>query len=204
MRKLWHKSCPHHFSFHLLGRYYSTIMKAVRINTPGGYEALSVEELPIPTPDVGKVVVKNKVVGLNFIDTYFRSGAYQKPTPFTLGTEGVGVVHAIGEGVTNHKVGDRVGYHFTAAYADYTEVPSNRLIPLPEGLDFSTSCAAILQGMTAHYLVRSTYAVKPGDHVLIQASAGGMGLMLSQLCNHLGATVIGTCSSKEKAEVSKK
>ncbi|MEK6280099.1 MAG: quinone oxidoreductase [Acidobacteriota bacterium] len=177
-------------------------MKAIQVFHPGGPEVLTVVDLPIPSPKPDEAVVKIEVAGVNFIDVYYREGRYPAPAPFTVGQEGSGVVRAVGSEVKDLKVGDRVAYTgVLGSYAEYAAVPADRLVKIPSGLDFNQAAAAMLQGMTAHYLSHSTYAIKPGDTVLIHAAAGGVGLLLVQMAKHLGARVIGTAGSEAKARL---
>lgn len=179
-------------------------MKAIRIHTPGGPEAMRLEDVPEPTPGAGQAVVKIEAAGLNYIDVYFRTGANKVPLPFTPGLEGAGTVTAVGAGVTDVTVGDRVAYTgIPGSYAQLNVCPANRLVKLPDGLSFRDGAAAMLQGMTAHYLVGSTYPLKKGEACLVHAAAGGMGLLLCQMAKMRGATVIGTVSSQEKAALAR-
>ena len=179
-------------------------MKAIRIHHPGGPEALTYEDIPIPEPKAGEARVKIEAVGLNYIDVYQRTGLYPIATPFTLGMEGAGVVDAIGDGVTEVKKGDRVAYAMILGrYAEYAIVPAARLVPVPAGVDAKTAAGLMLQGMTAHYLTHSTYALKPGDIALVHAAAGGVGLLLIQIAKMLGAHVIGTVSTEAKGQLAK-
>ncbi len=179
-------------------------MKAIRIHAPGGPEALKFEDVPEPTPAAGQALVKLDAAGVNFIDVYFRTGQYKAPLPLTIGLEGAGTVTAVGSGVTEIKVGDKVAWTgVPGSYAQMNVVPADRLVKLPAGLAPRDGAAAMLQGMTAHYLVKSSYPLKKGDWCLVQAAAGGMGLLLCQLGKMLGATVIGTVSTEEKAALAK-
>ena len=179
-------------------------MKAVRVHETGGPEVLRYEEIPVPTPGPGQAQVKVEAIGLNYIDIYFRSGLYKTSLPFTPGMEAAGTVTAIGPGVADLKVGDRVAYAPSiGAYAEYAVVPAERLVPLPQGVDFRLAAAVTLQGMTAHYLTLSTYPLKPGDTALIHAAAGGMGLLLIQIAKMRGARAIGTVSTNEKAALAR-
>ena len=179
-------------------------MKAVRVNAFGGPEALSVEDIDIPVAGDGEVLVKIEASGINYIDTYQRSGLYQIPLPSTLGLEAAGTVEAVGNGVSQFAVGDRVAYtNVAGAYAEYAAVPAEKLVSLPDGVSFNEGAAAMLQGCTAHYLCQSTYPVKPGDRCLVHAAAGGVGLILIQMIKMIGGYVIGTCSTAEKAELAK-
>jgi len=180
-------------------------MKAIRIHKYGGPEVLTYEDVPIPEPKTGEARVRIEAIGLNFIDIYQRTGLYPLPTPFTLGMEGAGVVDAVGDGVTEVKVGDRVAYAMVlGSYAEYAIVPAAKLAPLPAKLDMKSAAALMLQGMTAHYLTHSTYPLKKGDTVLIHAAAGGVGLLLIQIAKILGARVIGTVGTEAKAELAKR
>jgi NADPH2:quinone reductase len=179
-------------------------MKAVRIHVPGGPEALRYEDAPEPTPGPGQAVVKVDAAGLNYIDVYYRSGQYKAELPATLGMEAGGTVSAVGSGVTDVKVGDKVAYTGTpGAYAQYALVPAERLIVLPAGVSTKQGAAAMLQGMTAHYLACSTWSLKPGDTCLVHAAAGGVGLLLCQMARMRGARVIGTVSTDDKATLAR-
>ncbi|MFQ5894434.1 MAG: quinone oxidoreductase [Nitrospinota bacterium] len=179
-------------------------MKAVRVHTTGGPEVLQYEDVPEPTPGGGQAVVRIAAAGLNFIDIYFRKGIYKAQLPFTLGMEAGGNVTAVGPGVSEVKVGDQVAYTgVPGSYAEYNAVPAQRLVKLPEGLDAKAGAAAMLQGMTAHYLVTSTCPLREGDWCLVHAAAGGVGLLLCQVAKMRGATVIGTVSTGEKAKLAK-
>jgi NADPH2:quinone reductase len=176
-------------------------MKAVRVHSYGGPEVLKYEDVPVPTAGKGEAVVKIGAAGLNFIDIYFRSGVSRAAQlPFTPGHEGAGTVSAIGEGVTEVKVGDRVAYAMSqGSYAEYALVPSWKLVKLPEKVDFKLGAAIMLQGMTAHYLTHSTFPLLTGHRALVHAGAGGMGLLLIQIARKLGATVYTTVGSEAKA-----
>lgn len=179
-------------------------MKAVRVHTPGGVDALRYEDVPTPTPGPGHALVKLDAVGINFIDIYMRTGLYKNPLPLTLGQEGAGVVEAVGPNVSEVKVGDPVAYTgVTGSYAEYAIVPASRLVQLPAGVDARTGAAAMLQGMTAHYLAHSTYPLKAGDTALVHAAAGGVGLLLVQMAKRCGARVFGTVSTDAKATLAK-
>jgi NADPH2:quinone reductase len=179
-------------------------MKAVRIHAPGGPEAMRYEDAPQPTPKPGEAVVKVEAAGINYIDVYFRSGQYKAELPLTLGMEAGGTVSAVGPGVTDVKVGDKVAYTgIPGAYAEYAAVPAARLVALPAGLSARQGAAAMLQGMTAHYLACSTYPLGPGDTCLVHAAAGGVGLLLCQIAKMRGARVIGTVSTAEKAKLAR-
>ena len=180
--------------------------KAIRIHEYGGPEVLRWEEVEVGDPGPGQLRVRHAAVGLNYIDVYHRTGLYPLPAlPWTLGMEGAGRVEAAGEGVTEFKVGDRVAYASppVGAYAEVRLMPADRVVALPDAIDDPTAAAMMLQGMTAQYLLRRTYRVQPGDTILLHAAAGGVGLIASQWARHLGATVIGTVGSDEKAELAR-
>jgi NADPH:quinone reductase len=174
---------------------------AIRIHQTGGPEVLRWEELIVPAPAAHEATVRHQAVGLNFIDIYHRSGLYPLPLPSGLGMEGAGVVEAVGSSVDDLRVGDRVAYAGgpVGAYAELRNIPADRLVKLPDAIDFKTAAAMMLQGLTAQYLLRRTYRVHPGDTILIHAAAGGVGLIVCQWAKALGATVIGTVGSDEKA-----
>lgn len=178
---------------------------AIRIHQTGGPEVLRWEAVDVPAPVEGEATVRQHAVGLNFIDTYHRSGLYPLTLPAGIGLEGAGVVEAVGAGVTEVKVGDRVAYAGgpVGAYAEVRNIPAHRLLKLPDAIAFDTAAAMMLQGLTAAYLLRRTYRVQPGDTVLIHAAAGGVGLIACQWAKALGATVIGTVGSPAKAEIAK-
>ncbi|WP_248960959.1 quinone oxidoreductase family protein [Sphaerisporangium perillae] len=179
-------------------------MHAIVVADPGGSSALTYTEVPDPVPGPDDVLVDVKAIGVNFIDVYHREGRYSVPTPFVPGSEGVGTVAAVGANVTDVAPGDRVGWHgVLGAYAEKAVVPAARTIPLPEGLDFEQAAAVLLQGLTAHYLTHSTYAVKSGDDTLVHAAAGGMGLLLTQMIKLRGGRVIGTVSTEEKEKLAR-
>ncbi|GLV49182.1 quinone oxidoreductase [Thermus sp. LT1-2-5] len=174
-------------------------MRAIRVHEVGGPEVLRLEELPTPEPGPGEVLVRLEAIGVNYIDTYKRRGLYPMPLPFTLGEEGAGVVERVGEGVLGVRPGDRVAFaNVQGAYAQYQLVPAERLVPIPEGLSPKLAAAVLLQGMTVHYLLKSTYPVGPGTQVLVHAAAGGVGTLLVQWAKRLGATVYATASTEEK------
>ncbi len=178
---------------------------AIRIQEHGGPEKLRWEEVQVGDPGPGQVRVRNTAVGLNFVDCYQRSGLYPMQLPFTLGSEGAGVVEKAGPNVKDLKAGDRVAYAGPiGAYAEVLLRPADRMVKIPAGLDDKTAAAMMLKGLTAQYLIRSTYRVKKGDTLLMHAAAGGVGQILCQWAKHLGATVIGTVGSDDKAELAKK
>ena len=179
-------------------------MKAIRVHTPGGPDVMKLEDVPEPKAGPGQAVVKLEAAGLNYIDVYFRTGTYKAPLPLTPGLEGAGTVTQVGDGVKDLKIGDRVAYTgIPGSYAQMNVCPADRLVKLPDKLSFRDGAAAMLQGMTAHYLTRSTYPLKSGDTCLVHAAAGGMGLLLTQMGKMFGATVIGTVSTEEKAALAK-
>ena len=179
--------------------------KAIRIHAVGGPEKMCWEDVPLPLPGPGQATVRHHAVGLNYIDVYFRTGLYPQPLPGGLGMEGAGVVEAVGEGVTDIAVGDRVAYAGTpnGAYALARVMPAAKLVKLPDGIGFEQAAAMMLQGMTAQYLLKRTFPVKPGQTILWHAAAGGVGLIACQWAKALGATVIGTVGSDEKARLAK-
>ena len=175
-------------------------MKAIRIQKPGGREVLEYTEIPEPRPERGQVLVAIEYAGVNFFDVYQRTGLYPIAMPFTAGTEAAGTVLAVGADVSDFHKGDRVAYQgVPGTYAEQAVVAAERLVPIPEGVSTRTACALILQGMTAHYLATSTYALKAGDTALVHAAAGGVGLLLCQIAKLRGAQVIGTVSTEAKA-----
>jgi NADPH2:quinone reductase len=177
-------------------------MKAIVVNKTGGPEVLEYSDVETPKPKAGEVLVKIAAVGVNYIDVYHRTGLYKLPTPFIPGSEAAGVVEELGEGVTDVAIGDRVAYAMVpGAYAEYAAVPAAKLVKMPEGVDFPIAAAAMLQGMTTHYLVTSTYKLKQGDSALVHAAAGGVGLLLLQVAKVIGARVFGTVSTEEKAKL---
>jgi len=179
-------------------------MKAIVVKNTGGPEVLNYTELETPRPRAGEALVKVAAIGVNYIDVYHRTGLYKLPTPFVPGSEAAGTVEGIGDGVTGIAIGDRVGYAMApGAYAEYAAVPASRLVKLPDGVDLNTAAAAMLQGMTAHYLTTSTYQVKSGDGALVHAAAGGVGLLLVQMARRIGARVFGTVSTEEKARLAR-
>ncbi len=179
-------------------------MKAIRIHQFGGPEVLKLEDVPIGEPGKGQVLVRLHAAGVNFIDIYQRRGTYPVNLPYIPGVEGAGVVESVGKGVKSFQPGDRVAFvHAPGSYAEKSIVGADHLIPLPADISFQQGATIPLQGMTAHYLIHEFRKVKPKVIVLIHAAAGGMGLLLVQWAKHLGATVIGTTSTKEKAEIAK-
>lgn len=178
---------------------------AIRVHAYGGPEVLTWENVDVPAPGPGEAKIRHSHIGLNFIDTYHRSGLYKQPQlPFVLGTEGAGEVIAVGPDVTDVAVGDRVAYaSVIGAYAEERLIPASRLVKLPAGIDTKTAAAMMLQGMTVQYLLRRTFRVGPETTVLLHAAAGGVGLIASQWGKHLGATIIGTVSSDEKAAMAR-
>lgn len=179
-------------------------MKAVRVHAPGGVDALRYEDVPIPTPGPGEALVKLEAAGVNFIDIYIRTGLYKAALPLTLGQEGAGRVETVGQDVSEVKVRDRVAYAgVLGSYAEYAVTPASRLVKLPEDVDARTGAAAMLQGMTAHYLANSAYPLRPGDTALIHAAAGGVGRLLVQMAKRRGARVFGTVSTESKARMVK-
>jgi len=179
-------------------------MKAIQIQQPGGAEALQVVDIPVPKPKLNEAVVKIAAAGVNFIDVYLREGRYKAPLPFVNGQEASGVVSEIGADVKIVKPGDRVAYAGPlGAYAEYAAVPAERLVPIPSGVSDRDAAAAMLQGMTAHYLAYDTFPLKSGQTALVHAAAGGVGLLLVQMAHNLGARVIGTVSTEEKAKLAR-
>lgn len=178
---------------------------AIRIHETGGPEVMRWEEVEVGKPGPGEVLVRNTAVGLNFVDTYYRSGLYKTPLPSVMGREGAGVVEAVGPKVKEFKRGDRVAYVDPAgSYAESLLRPADRLVKIPAGISEQTAAAMMLKGMTARYLLRRTYKVKQGDTILVHAAAGGVGQILCQWGKHLGATVIGTVGSEAKAGLARK
>jgi NADPH2:quinone reductase len=177
---------------------------AIRIHAHGGPEAMVWEEVPVPAPKPDEILVRHDAVGLNYIDVYFRTGLYKLPSlPATLGMEAAGVVEAVGAAVQNLVPGDRIAYAMApiGAYCQARTIKADRVVKLPDGIASDTAAAMMLQGMTAQYLLRRTYPVKPGDTILVHAAAGGVGLIMCQWAKHLGCTVIGTVSTPEKAAI---
>jgi NADPH2:quinone reductase len=182
------------------------MVSAVRVHQLGGPEVLKYEDIDLPEPGPGQVRYKTTAVGVNFIDTYFRTGLYPAPSlPFTAGNESAGVITAVGKGVKGLKKGDRVAAVFLlGSYATERVLPAERVVKIPKSIDDKTAAAMMLKGMTAQYLLRRCYKVKKGDNILVHAAAGGVGLILCQWGKYLGANVIGTVGSKEKAELARK
>lgn len=179
-------------------------MKAIQIKQTGGPEMLQLVDLPLPQPKPNEAVVKIAASGVNFIDVYLREGLYKAPLPFVAGQEGAGVVTAVGAEVKTAKAGDRVAWSgILGSYADYVAGAADALVPVPDGVSDQNAAAALLQGMTAHYLCYDTYKLKAGETALIHAAAGGVGLLLVQMAHNLGARVIGTVSNAEKAKLAR-
>ncbi|MFP5249324.1 MAG: quinone oxidoreductase family protein [Acidobacteriota bacterium] len=179
-------------------------MKAIQIQENGGPEVLRLAELPIPVPGPGQVLIRVEAIGVNFIEIYFRKGLYKSALPFTPGSEAAGTVEELGQGVTGFAPGDLVAStSILGSYAEYALVNAAQLVKVPAGVTPEQAAAAMLQGMTAHYLAYSTYALKAGETALVHAGAGGVGLLLTQVATRLGARVITTVSSREKAELSR-
>lgn len=179
--------------------------KAIRIHSNGGPEVMVWEDVPTPEPGPTEALIKHEAIGLNFIDVYFRTGLYKAPSmPLIIGQEGAGTVLSVGSAVTSVAPGDRVAYAGPiGGYATERVIAADRLVKLPDVIDFKTGAAMMLQGMTAQYLLRRTYAVKPGDTIVVHAAAGGVGLIMCQWAKHLGCTVIGVVSNEEKAALAK-
>jgi NADPH2:quinone reductase len=179
-------------------------MKAIRVHQPGGPEQLRIDEVPIPKPGDEDVLVKLEASGVNFIDVYHRTGLYKMPLPFTPGMEGAGIVEEVGKRVIEWQPGDRVAWAMTAgSYAEFAVLPAAKLVSIPDGVETRTAAALMLQGMTAHYLTRSTFPLRSGDTALVHAAAGGAGLLITQLAKNVGARVIGTVSTQAKADLAK-
>jgi len=179
-------------------------MKAIQVQKHGGPEVLTLADLPVPKLKSNEVVVKISAAGINFVDVYFREGRYPAPLPFVVGQEAAGIVSEVGSEVKSWKPGDRVAYTgILGSYAEYAAVPADRLVRIPETITFEQAAAAMLQGMTAHYLVNSTYSLKKGETALIHAAAGGVGLLLVQMAKNIGARVIGTVGSPDKAKLAR-
>jgi NADPH:quinone reductase len=181
------------------------MVAAVRVHKTGGPEVLTYEEVEVAAPGAGQLRIKQYASGVNYIDTYFRSGLYPAPTmPFISGNEGTGEVTAVGSGVTDFRVGDRVAYVAPlGAYSEERLLPADRAVKLPDSISYEQAAGMMLKGMTAEYLLQRTFKVEKGHNILIHAAAGGVGLILGQWANHIGANVIGTAGSKEKAELAK-
>ncbi len=179
-------------------------MKAIQVQKTGGPEALTLLDLPVPVPKANEAVVKIAAAGVNFIDVYFREGRYPSPVPFVAGQEAAGTISEIGSDVKSLKPGDRVAYAgVMGSYAEYAAVPADRLVRVPNGVTDQQAAAAMLQGMTAHYLLYSTYPLKKGETALIHAAAGGTGQLLVQMAKNIGARVIATVGSNEKAKLAR-
>ena len=179
-------------------------MKAIRVHEIGGPEKLMYEDVPLPSPGPGQARIKVQAVGVNFIDVYFRTGLYKTTVPFTPGMEASGVVDAVGEGVKNVGPGDRVAYAMNmGSYAEFALANAWQLVKIPESMDFPAAAAAMLQGMTAHYLAFSTYPLRNGETALIHAAAGGVGLLLVQIAKRIGAKVIATTGTDAKAQLAR-
>jgi NADPH:quinone reductase len=179
-------------------------MQAIQVSQVGGPEVLTAAELPVPSPKPNEALVRIEAAGINFIDVYFREGRYQTPLPFVSGQEAAGVVTEVGSEVTTLQPDDRVAYtSVLGSYAEYAAVPASRLVKIPDELDFEQAAAAMLQGMTAHYLVQSSYSLKKGETALIHAAAGGVGLLLVQMAKKIGARVIATAGTNEKAQLAR-
>jgi NADPH:quinone reductase len=176
-------------------------MKAIRVHEHGGVDAMRLEELPLPAPGPGQVLVEVKAAGVNLFDTQLRSGLYKRDLPQILGLEGAGIIQALGAGVTDLKVGDRVAWIFSPAYATHALASADRVVPLPDAVDYADAAAILFQGLTAHYLATSTFALSPGSSCLIHSAAGGCGILLCQIAKIRGALVIGAVSTAEKAEI---
>ena len=179
-------------------------MKAIQVKQTGGPEVMELVELPVPEPKANEAVVKLAASGVNFIDVYHREGRYKVALPFIPGQEGAGQVVAVGSDVKSVKIGDRVAWTATlGSYAEYVAVPADRLVPIPAGVTDQQAAATMLQGMTAHYLAYDTYPLKRGETALVHAAAGGVGLLLVQLAHNIGARVIATVSTEEKAKLAR-
>ncbi|HJX93802.1 MAG TPA: quinone oxidoreductase [Pyrinomonadaceae bacterium] len=179
-------------------------MRAIQVSQTGGPEVLTLVDVPVPTPKPNEAVVELKASGVNFIDVYFREGRYPAPLPFINGQEAAGIVKDVGADVSGVIVGDRVAYtNSLGSYAEYAAVPAARLVKIPDGLSFEQGAAAMLQGMTAHYLLNSTYKLQSGETALIHAAAGGVGRLLVQMAKKIGARVIATAGTEEKADLAR-
>lgn len=179
-------------------------MQAIQVSQVGGPEVLTPVDVPVPSPQPNEALVQIKAAGVNFIDVYFREGRYPTPLPFINGQEAAGVVTEVGSEVTTLQPGDRVAYSSKlGSYAEYAAVPADRLVKIPDGLDFEQAAAAMLQGMTAHYLLHSSYPLQKGQTALIHAAAGGVGLLLVQMAKTIGGRVIATAGTQEKAQLAR-
>src|SRR3979411_493786 len=179
-------------------------MKAIQVKQVGGPEAMELVELPVPESKANEAVVKIAASGVNFIDVYFREGRYKAPLPLVPGQEGAGTVAAVGPNVKSVEVGDRVGWtSVLGSCAEYAAVPADRLVPIPAGVTDQQAAAALLQGMTAHYLLHDTYPLKKGETALVHAAAGGVGLLLTQMAHNIDARVIATVSTEEKGKLAR-
>ncbi len=186
----------------ILGTESKANMRAIQVKQVGGPEVMEVAESPVPQPKANEAVVKLAASGVNFIDVYFREGRYKTPLPFIPGQEGAGVVTAVGSEASSVKAGDRVAWTgIQGAYSEYAVVPAERLVPIPQSVSDREAAAAMLQGMTAHYLSHDTYPLKQGQTALVHAAAGGVGLLLVQMAHNIGARVIATVSTEEKAKL---
>jgi NADPH2:quinone reductase len=180
------------------------LMKAIQVKRVGGPEVMELGELPVPEAKANEAVVKIVAAGINFIDVYYREGRYKAVLPFVPGQEAAGEVVAVGREVTSVKVGERVAYAMVqGSYAEYAAVAADRLLKIPEGVSYQQAAAAMLQGMTAHYLTHDTYRLKKSETALVHAAAGGVGQLLAQMCHNVGARVIGTVSTEEKAKLAR-
>ncbi|MCU1328284.1 MAG: Alcohol dehydrogenase, zinc-binding domain protein, partial [Bryobacterales bacterium] len=179
-------------------------MKLIQITQTGGPDQMQLVDAPMPSPGPNQALIRVAAAGVNFIDVYFRTGLYKADLPFTPGNEGSGTIEAVGEGVTGFAIGDRVAWAmFRGSYTQYAVVPVASLVKLPDAVDFKTAAAAMLQGMTAHYLSHSSFPLKQGDKCLVHAAAGGAGRLLVQMAKMRGATVYGTAGTEEKAEIAR-
>ena len=179
-------------------------MRAIRVHTPGGPEVLRLDDVPVPSPGAGQALIRVEAAGVNFVDVYHRSGLYQLALPATLGREAAGTVETVGPGVSTLRAGDRVvSETLSGAYAEYAMAPAERLVPLPDRVSSRIGAAVMLQGLTAHYLVHSTYRLDEDDTCLVHAAAGGVGLLLCQMASRIGARVIATVSTEEKAALAR-
>ena len=179
-------------------------MKTIHVKEPGGAEKMLLEDVPTPSPGPKQALIRMAAIGVNFIDVYFRKGLYKADLPIVLGNEGAGTVEAVGPGITQVVAGDRVAWAMQrGSYAEYALVPEAMLVKIPSGVDFQTAAAAMLQGMTAHYLTHSTYQLQPGKTCVVHAAAGGTGSLIVQMAKMLGARVLGTVSTEEKAKIAR-